>query len=157
MAYQLPPTHPKLQTDKCFTPIISLPYSHQMILFSSHNHGQTHYKLSQPLPGSTKSILNIIHHTHANPSTCRWQGQQIGYQQQTTSNSIQEYQTVRNWWCIWRGGPAIHCTDMGYLPWKSDSSDTVSVKCYYSKDATKTIISPTDIVITHLMNLNAWG
>jgi dUTP pyrophosphatase len=54
-------------------------------------------------------------------------------------------------------GPAIHCTGMGFIPWKADTSETVFVKCYYSQDATETIISPTDVIDNHIANLNAWG
>lgn len=53
--------------------------------------------------------------------------------------------------------PAIQCTGMGYLPWKADTSETVFVKCYYSKDTAETITSPMDIVVTHIANLRAWG
>jgi hypothetical protein len=54
-------------------------------------------------------------------------------------------------------GPAIHCTGMGLLPWKADTSKAIFIKCYYSKDAAETIVSPTDVVINHIANLNAWG
>ncbi len=54
-------------------------------------------------------------------------------------------------------GPAIHCTGMGYLPWKSDTSETVYIKCYYSKDAAETIVSPTDVVANHITDVYAWG
>jgi hypothetical protein len=54
-------------------------------------------------------------------------------------------------------GPAIYCTSIGYLPWKSDTYKTVFIKCYYSRDAAETIISPTDVVIDHIKDIHAWG
>lgn len=54
-------------------------------------------------------------------------------------------------------GPAVYCTGVGYLPWKADSNATVYIKCYYSKDAAETIVSPTDVVINHLTDIHAWG
>lgn len=54
-------------------------------------------------------------------------------------------------------GPAIRCTGLGYLPWKADTSEIVYVKCYYSKDAAETIISPTDIVANQITDIHAWG
>ncbi len=54
-------------------------------------------------------------------------------------------------------GPAIFCAGLGLLPWKADTSETVFIKCYYSKDIAETIISPTDVIINHITDLNAWG
>jgi hypothetical protein len=46
---------------------------------------------------------------------------------------------------------------MGYIPWVADTAKTVFVKCYYSKNAAETILSPTDIVATHITDIHAWG
>ena len=52
--------------------------------------------------------------------------------------------------------PAIHCTGFGYIPWKSTSYDTLLIPCYYCLQATGTIISPTDIVFSHLDKFVGW-
>lgn len=54
-------------------------------------------------------------------------------------------------------GPAVYCTGMGYLPWKSDTNETVFIKCYYCAEVAETIISPTDVVVNHITDINAWG
>ena len=46
--------------------------------------------------------------------------------------------------------PAIHCTGFGYIPWRSTTDDMLLIPCYYCPQATWTIISPTDIVFSHL-------
>ena len=50
----------------------------------------------------------------------------------------------------------IKCTGIGYLPWRSSDGTTLLVKCFYSKQATVTIISPSDIVLNHLTQYHAW-
>jgi hypothetical protein len=44
---------------------------------------------------------------------------------------------------------AIQCTGQGFFPWQSTTSHTLLVNCYYSPQAADTIISPTNVVITH--------
>ena len=44
---------------------------------------------------------------------------------------------------------ALTCTARGYIPWAADNGDIVYVPCYYSPDAAETIISPTDVVMSH--------
>jgi hypothetical protein len=39
---------------------------------------------------------------------------------------------------------SIRCTAVGYLPWHSPSGKCILVKCYYSPQATGTIVSPSD-------------
>jgi hypothetical protein len=51
---------------------------------------------------------------------------------------------------------SIKCTAMGYLPWQAPNGRTLLVKCYYSAQATDTIISPTDIVLTHRSAFTTW-
>ena len=46
--------------------------------------------------------------------------------------------------------PAIHCIGFGYIPWKSLTYNTLLIPCYCCPQATGTIISPTDIVFSHL-------
>ena len=43
-------------------------------------------------------------------------------------------------------GPAIHCTGIGYLPWKNDDGQVLLIRCYYSDAVSGTIISPNDVV-----------
>lgn len=50
----------------------------------------------------------------------------------------------------------IKCTAIGYLPWRSPEHETILVKCFYSKQAADTIISPSDIVLNHLSTYHSW-
>ncbi len=50
----------------------------------------------------------------------------------------------------------IACTGMGFLPWRSTEGETILIKCYYSKNAPETIISPSDIVMNHISIYHAW-
>jgi dUTP pyrophosphatase len=52
---------------------------------------------------------------------------------------------------------ALTCTARGYIPWAADNGDIVYVPCYYSPDAAETIISPTDVVMSHSHLYTAWG
>ena len=52
--------------------------------------------------------------------------------------------------------PAIYCTGLGYLKWYSEDKQLIQVPCYYCAEASGTIISPTDIVYTHLDNFTGW-
>jgi hypothetical protein len=54
-------------------------------------------------------------------------------------------------------GHALNCTGKGILPWRADSGEILFVQCYYSDNATETIISPTDVVINKTDDLYAWG
>jgi hypothetical protein len=57
---------------------------------------------------------------------------------------------------IANGSPTLYCTGEGYLPWISDEGKTLQVKTFYSENTAETIISPNDIIITHLMDYGAW-
>ena len=50
----------------------------------------------------------------------------------------------------------IKCTCLGYFPWTSPSGKCFLVKCFYSQQATDTIISPSDSVLNHLSKYNSW-
>ena len=52
--------------------------------------------------------------------------------------------------------PAIYCTGHGYIKWYSPSKYLVLIPCYFSEQASGTIISPTDIVFSHLDVFNGW-
>jgi len=51
---------------------------------------------------------------------------------------------------------SIKCTSVGYLPWHSPDGLCILVKCYYSPQATGTIISPSDIIQTHVSAYTSW-
>jgi hypothetical protein len=50
----------------------------------------------------------------------------------------------------------IKCTAVGYLPWQSLEQETILVKCYYSAQASDTIISPSNIVLAHNALYHTW-
>jgi hypothetical protein len=51
---------------------------------------------------------------------------------------------------------SIKCTGMGYLPWQAPNGRSILVKCYYSEQATDTILSPSDIVLTNGTVFTSW-
>jgi hypothetical protein len=51
---------------------------------------------------------------------------------------------------------SIKCTALGYLPWRAPNGYTILIKCYYSGQATDTIISPSDVVLTNKTAFKAW-
>ena len=53
-------------------------------------------------------------------------------------------------------GPAIHCTGFGYLYWYSSTSQLILIPCYYCSEASGTIISPTDIILSHVDTFKGW-
>ena len=55
------------------------------------------------------------------------------------------------------GAPALYCTGKGYLMWKAATGEVLAVSCYYSHQASETIISPTDVVLNHIGTYNAWS
>jgi len=55
------------------------------------------------------------------------------------------------------GEPALVCTGIGYIPWQDDNGETVLVKCYYSENAAETIVSPNDIVTSHIHDFVSWS
>jgi len=50
----------------------------------------------------------------------------------------------------------IACTGLGYLPWQPTDGQLILIKCYYSHNTSDTIVSPTDIVLSHLSAFNTW-
>jgi hypothetical protein len=50
----------------------------------------------------------------------------------------------------------IKCTGIGYLPWTTPDGITLLIKCYYSANAADNIISPSDVVINHIMHYHSW-
>ena len=53
-------------------------------------------------------------------------------------------------------GAAIHCVGKGILPWEADNGEIILVKCFYCPDVGGTILSPTDIVMTHKERFAGW-
>ena len=43
-------------------------------------------------------------------------------------------------------GPALHCTGIGYLPWKNEVGEVLLIECLYSPSIQGTIISPNAVV-----------
>jgi hypothetical protein len=54
------------------------------------------------------------------------------------------------------GDSDLICTGVGYLPWKSTNGYTILIRCYYSKNAVDTIVSPSDIALNHLTPFHTW-
>ncbi len=54
-------------------------------------------------------------------------------------------------------GPILTCVGEGYLPWCANNGDYIFVKCLYSPDVAKTILSPTDVCLTYNTDFNAWS
>jgi len=52
---------------------------------------------------------------------------------------------------------ALQCTGKGYLPWHSDNGDILYIPCYYSPHAAETIISPTDVIMSHRHLYTGWA
>ena len=52
--------------------------------------------------------------------------------------------------------PAIVCTGFGFLKWYSENKQLILIPCYYCAQASGTIISPTDIVYSHLDTFCGW-
>ena len=52
--------------------------------------------------------------------------------------------------------PAIYCTGHGYIKWYSPSKHLILISCYFSSQASGTIISPTDIVCSHIDTFSGW-
>ena len=52
---------------------------------------------------------------------------------------------------------ALQCVGRGYLPWVAENGDTLYVPMFYSPDAAETIISPTDVVMSHHHLFCAWA
>jgi hypothetical protein len=50
----------------------------------------------------------------------------------------------------------ITCTGVGYITWCSPDGHTVLIKFYYSPDAPETIVSPSDIILSHYSTYHSW-
>ena len=50
----------------------------------------------------------------------------------------------------------IFCTGFGYLKWFSEQKQLILIPCYYSAEASGTIISSTDIIYSHMDNFKGW-
>ena len=54
------------------------------------------------------------------------------------------------------GDPAIHCTGTGYLPWRADTGEVLLIRCLYCKEASGTIISPSDVNLQYKKKYDGW-
>ena len=52
--------------------------------------------------------------------------------------------------------PAIHCTGVGYLPWKADTGEVILIRCLYCKQSSGTIISPSDVNYQYKDRYDGW-
>jgi dUTP pyrophosphatase len=52
---------------------------------------------------------------------------------------------------------ALQCIGRGYLPWIAENGDTLYIPMFYSPEAAETIISPTDVVMSHNHLFCAWA
>jgi hypothetical protein len=72
-------------------------------------------------------------------------------------NLLLNYKNIKTYRMSSAGGENdIACTGVGYLPWRSDTGETILIKCYFSQNAPETIISPSDIVMNHMSTYHAW-
>ena len=54
------------------------------------------------------------------------------------------------------GDAAIQCTGIGYLPWKADTGEVLLIRCFYCKQASGTIISPSDVNMQYQSKYDGW-
>jgi len=54
------------------------------------------------------------------------------------------------------GDNDIACTGLGYIPWRASDGTVLLIKCYYSTQAPETIVSPSDVVMDHLLKFHTW-
>ena len=53
--------------------------------------------------------------------------------------------------------PAIHCTGIGFLPWRADTGEILLIRCLYSENASGTIISPaSDVNLQYQQRYDGW-
>jgi hypothetical protein len=52
---------------------------------------------------------------------------------------------------------AVQCVGMGYTPWQSSTGETLNIPTLCSPQASETIISPTDVVLSHITTYNSWA
>ena len=48
------------------------------------------------------------------------------------------------------------CTGFGYLHWQSPNKQMIMIPCYFCSESSSTIISPTDIVLSHVDKFKGW-
>jgi hypothetical protein len=72
---------------------------------------------------------------------------------------LSRYQSTQtyNIYGVTKDEVALQCTGKGYLPWQSENGDILYVPCYYSPAAAETIISPTDVVLSHKHLYSGWA
>jgi len=97
-------------------------------------------------PDSYLSVVRVHVDGGANRSITNFQHHLLNYR------NIKKYPMSG----VAAGDAALVCTGIGYLPWQADTGEVLYVKCYFSKDAADTILSPTDIVMNSTDKYKAW-
>ena len=57
---------------------------------------------------------------------------------------------------VQEGTPAIYCTGIGLLPWRADTGEVLLINCLYCKQASGTIISPSDVNMQYRDKYDGW-
>ena len=77
-----------------------------------------------------------------------------------TKDLLSRYESTTQAYNIYGVGKdevAVQCTGKGFLPWQSENGDILYIPCYYSEQAADTIISPTDVVLSHKHLYSGWA
>lgn len=77
-----------------------------------------------------------------------------------TKDLLSRYESTTQAYNIYGVGKdevAVQCTGKGFLPWQSENGDILYIPCYYSEQAADTIISPTDVVLSHKQLYSGWA
>jgi hypothetical protein len=77
----------------------------------------------------------------------------------TSSKSILvHYEDIANYGIngVKEGVTAITCTGRGFIPWRANSGEIILVRCLYCKDASGTILSPSDVNSQYSHRYGGW-
>ena len=64
---------------------------------------------------------------------------------------------VYNIYGVEKEAVVVQCTGKGFLPWQSKNGDLLCIPCYYSEQAADSIISPTNVVLSHIQLYSEWA
>ena len=84
--------------------------------------------------------------------------QNIGGANRSVTNNkqiLQHFQQIEPYRMNGVNGNII-CTGKGLIPWRSEEGIYIMIPCYYTKDISITILSPTDLVTYHKVLYNGW-
>ena len=104
--------------------------------------------------------LTMILESHAPLHTkfaFNWMGVLISQSQMTTL-FLSTIKTIKPYPMggIAKDDNTIACTGKGFFPWTSDLSKILMVPCYFSSDACETIISLTNVIVSHPDLYSTW-